>query len=197
MKIGYNNKLISSAQSTIFLGLTICSTISWRMHIAHLPTKLSDACNAIRSIKPLMSHETLLLIYHSLFHTVMSYGIIFWGNSCHSMHIFQIQMRVIRIIRDCGNRDSCGILFKKTKNFTTYVTVYTSPTWFVVYNRDQFLIISEIHNTNTGHSSNFHVPSADLHIYQKRVYCSHIKIFSSLPFNINKFSDSREHLKVL
>jgi len=78
------------------------------MHIAHLPTKLSDACNAFRSIKPLMSHETLLLIYHSLFHIVMSYGIIFWGNSCHSMHIFQIQMRVIRIIRDCGNRDSCG-----------------------------------------------------------------------------------------
>jgi hypothetical protein len=128
----------------------------------------------------------------------MSYGIIFWGNSCHSMHIFQIQKRVIRIIRGCGNRDCCRILFEKTKNFTTYVTAYTSPTLFVVYyNRDKFFIISEIHNTNTGHSSNIHLPLADLHIYQKRVYFSGIKIFNNLSFNINKFSDTRGHLKML
>jgi len=77
MEIGYNNKLIPNAPPIKFLGLTICSTLSWRMHIAHLTTKLSDACNVFKSIKPLMSHETLVLIYHSLFHTVMSYGIIF------------------------------------------------------------------------------------------------------------------------
>jgi len=76
---------------------------------------------------------------------------------------------------------------KKNKNFSTYVTVYISPTSFVVYNRDQLLIISEIHNTNTGHSSNIHLPLADLHIYQKRVYYSGIKIFNSLPFNITNF----------
>ena len=115
MKIGYNNKLIPGAPSTKFLGLTICSVLSWRMHIAHLTTKLSNAYYAFRSIKSLMSHKTLLLIYHSLFHTVMSYRIILWGNSCHSLHIFRIQKRVIRIIRGCGNRECCRILFKKLK----------------------------------------------------------------------------------
>ena len=80
---------------------------------------------------------------------------------------------------------------------TIYVTVYTSPTLFVVYNRDQFFIISEIHNKNTGHSSNIHLPSADLHIYQTRVYYSGINICNSLPLNINKFSYTRGHLKVL
>jgi len=43
MKIGYNIKLIPSATSTKFLGLTVCSMLSWRMHIAHLTTKLSRA----------------------------------------------------------------------------------------------------------------------------------------------------------
>jgi hypothetical protein len=70
MKIGYNSKLISTVLSTKFLVLTINSTFSCRMHIDHFTTKWSTACNVIRSIKPLISHETLLLIYHSLFHTV-------------------------------------------------------------------------------------------------------------------------------
>jgi len=37
------------------------------MHIVHLTTKLSTACYVIRSIKPLMSHKTLLLVYSSPF----------------------------------------------------------------------------------------------------------------------------------
>jgi len=110
MKIGYNNKLISSVLSTTFLELTFDSMLLWRMYVDHLTTKYSTACYVIRSIKPLISHKTLLLIYHSLFHTVRSYGIIFWGNSCHSIQIFQIQKRVIRIIMGCGTRDSCRIL---------------------------------------------------------------------------------------
>jgi len=67
MKIAFNNKLIPSALSTKFLGLSIYGTLSWRIHIGHLTTKLGTACYVIRSIQPLMSHKTLLLIYHSLF----------------------------------------------------------------------------------------------------------------------------------
>ena len=88
MKIGLNNKLMPNALFTKFLGLTIESTLSWRIHIDHPTTKLSTACYISRSMKPRMSHKTLVLNYHSLFHTVMSYGIIFWGNSCHSTQIF-------------------------------------------------------------------------------------------------------------
>ena len=77
MKIGLNNKSVPSALSTKFLELTVRSTLSWKIHIDHLTTKLSTSCYVIRSVKPLMSHKTLLLIYHSLFPTVTSYGIIF------------------------------------------------------------------------------------------------------------------------
>jgi len=98
MKIGYNNKLIPNVLSTKFLGLTTDSTLSWRTHINHLTTKLSTAYYVIRSIKPLTSHKTPLSIYHSLFHTVMSYRIIFWGNSCHSIQSFRMPKTVIRII---------------------------------------------------------------------------------------------------
>jgi hypothetical protein len=67
MKIGYNNKLIPNILSTKFLGLTIDSMLSCRMHIDHLTAKLSTACYVLKSIKPLTSHKTLLVIYHCLF----------------------------------------------------------------------------------------------------------------------------------
>jgi len=85
MKIAFNNKLILNALSAKFLGLTVDGTLSWRMHIDHLTTKLGSTCYVIRSIKPLKSHKTLQVIYHSLSHTGMSYGKIFWGNSYHSI----------------------------------------------------------------------------------------------------------------
>jgi len=101
MKIGQNNKLIPNTLHTKFLGLTIDSTLSWRIHINHLTTKLSTSCNVTRSFKPYVSHKSLLLTYYSLFCTVLSYGIIFWGNSDHSTRIFRMQKRGIRIIMVC------------------------------------------------------------------------------------------------
>ena len=61
-------------------------------------------------------------------------------------------------------------------------------TLFQLNNRDHCLTDSEIHNLNTRHSSILHLPLTNFHIYQRGNSC--IKIFNSLPFNINKTSDN-------
>jgi hypothetical protein len=163
------------------------------MHIDHLTTKLSTACYVIRSIKPLKSHKTLLFFYNSPFCTVMNYGIMFWGNSYHITQIFQMQKRLIKSIMGCRNKESCRI-FQKT--ILLLMSQYTiSLLIFLVNKRIQFLINSEIHNINTWHSSNLHLPSANLRIYQKGVYYSGIKFFNSFPCNIKKCSDNLKVFK--
>jgi hypothetical protein len=58
----------------------------------------------------------LRMVYHSLFHSIMSYGVIFWGNSSQqSFEIFKIQKRVIRTMMGCGYRDSCRKLLMELK----------------------------------------------------------------------------------
>jgi len=42
-----------------------------------------------------MNTNTIIMIYHSLFHAVMTYGIIFWGNSSHSIQVFGMQKKNI------------------------------------------------------------------------------------------------------
>ena len=90
----------------------------------------------------------------------------------------------------CGTRDSCRILFKKLKILPLISQYLLSLFIFVVNKRDQFLINSEIHNINTRHSSNLHLTSANLDIYQNGVYCSGSKVLDSLPFNIKNFSNN-------
>jgi hypothetical protein len=53
------------------------------------------------------------MVYVSIVHSIMSYGIIFWGGSTYTKIIFKIQKRIIRIITNSGSRDSCGNLFRE------------------------------------------------------------------------------------
>jgi hypothetical protein len=60
--------------------------------------KLNKACFVIRSVKAYVTTEILRMLYFSHFHSVMAYGVIFWGNSVSSQNIFKIQKRAIRIM---------------------------------------------------------------------------------------------------
>jgi hypothetical protein len=53
------NRHIFNTLSTMFLGLIINETLSWKCYINQLITKLGSACYAVRIIKDLMSQKTL------------------------------------------------------------------------------------------------------------------------------------------
>jgi hypothetical protein len=66
------------------------------------------------------------------FHSAMSYGIIFWGNSLHSSIIFRIQKKAIRIMEGCGNRVLYRNLFKKLQILPLTLQYMSSLLMFVV-----------------------------------------------------------------
>jgi len=71
------------------------------------------------------------MIYCICFHSIMNYGLIFWGNSSHSVEIFKIQKHIVRIITGCRSRDMCRDL-SETKSSTSSLTIYTITSLFVV-----------------------------------------------------------------
>ena len=93
INICLDNKRISDNSYTKFLGLIVDNKLSWKPHIDHLINKLSTACYVIRSVKPHVNTNAIIMIYHSLFHAVMTYGKIFWGNSSHSTQVFRMQKK--------------------------------------------------------------------------------------------------------
>jgi hypothetical protein len=87
IKIKIENKLIATVQETKFLGLIIDNKLSWKGHINYIIPKLSSACYVMRTVKPNVSFNTLKIIYYSYFHSIMNYGLLFWGSSTDSIKI--------------------------------------------------------------------------------------------------------------
>lgn len=189
------NSIITNTNSTKFLGLTIDSTLSWRDHISCLTSKLTKACYAIRTIKPFVAPNTLRTVYYSYFHSVMSYGVIFWGNSHLSNNIFKIQKRIIRIITNKGKRDSCRNLYKQLQILTLPSQYIFSLLLFVAKHRDLFLSNSEIHNINTRFNYNLHLPTTNLTLVQKGVLYSGSRIYNQLPTYIKDLSTDLKRYK--
>jgi hypothetical protein len=110
--MGEFGRIISSANHIKFLGLTIQNDITWDGHIQVINKKLNTACYMIRNLKQMVSMKTLKSVYFSYFHSVMTYGIMFWGNSPHAEKVFKLQKRAVRIMKGCGPRDSCRKYFR-------------------------------------------------------------------------------------
>lgn len=120
MHIDYGNNQFAKSTNTKFFGLIINSILSWKGHVEWVMPKLGLAYYAVRAVKPHISQETVRVIYFSYFYSVMSYGIIFWGNSPHSVHTFRLQKRVIRISTNSRSRE----IVYETENFAPPVTVH-------------------------------------------------------------------------
>jgi hypothetical protein len=109
-------------------------------------------------------HYVSWIIQDSYFHTVMSYGIIFWGNSAHSNNIFKLQKRIIRIITNSWHSDSCRHLFMKLDILPFYSKYLFSLLIFVIDNFSLFKTNSELYEINTRNINNFHLSQSRLTI---------------------------------
>jgi hypothetical protein len=96
--IGYNNNFISNSTNTNFLGVIIENTLSWEAHIYHLLPKLCLACYDVETVKPFMCQENLKSIYYSYFHSLMTYGIVFWSISTHSTMSFNCRQEELELL---------------------------------------------------------------------------------------------------
>jgi hypothetical protein len=75
---------------------------------------LSRASYAVRPLSHVSNIDPLKLIYFAYFHSLMKYGIIFWGNSSDSKKVFILQKKIVRIIVDTKSQTPCRDLFKKS-----------------------------------------------------------------------------------
>jgi len=166
-QIKYEDKQISIANETKFLGLYINNNLSWKTHIESMKSKLSSACYAVRSVKPYVTTYTLKLVYDSNFHSVMIFSLLFWWNSPYSIKIFRLQKKIIRIMMGCRSRNSCKKLFFNLEILPFPSQYILLLLLFKMRNKNQFLINSEIYHINTRQHANLHQPSINVTKYQK------------------------------
>jgi hypothetical protein len=76
------------------------------------PFFLHKICFGILVVKKVSVLETVLTLYHAYFQSLLSYGLIFWGNSANAKLIFKLQKRAIRALMQVPKTTSCKQYFK-------------------------------------------------------------------------------------
>jgi len=135
------------------------------------------------------------MVYYSYFHSIMSYGIIFWGSFHFNINILRIQKRIIRIMTNGSKRDSCRQLYKQLQILTLPGQYILSLLLFVIKYSEFFPLNSDFHDRNTRYNNNLYPPTTNLKLVQKGVLYSGIKIFNCLPSSITSLSKDPKHFK--
>jgi len=73
----HKTQKIDNICNTKFLGITLDNTLTWKTHIDKIIPKLTAACFAVVAVRFFLYQESLKVIHHSYFHSIMMYGIIF------------------------------------------------------------------------------------------------------------------------
>jgi hypothetical protein len=191
----YNNTTISEVPNTKFLGVQIDNHLNWKCHIDQILPKLSTASFVIRQLFYILDSETLRIAYFSYFHSIVRYGIIFWGNAADSCKVFRLQKRVISIMSGARPRASCIGPFKKLEILPVPCQYILSVMLFIIDNSNQFLTSSEVHGLHTRSKNHLFIPATNLTSIQKGITYSGIKMYNRLPNNILNHRNDRKKFK--
>ena len=84
------NITVTQGARVKLLDITLDDKFNWSSHIEELSHKLASKIFLLRQLRHL-NLETLKASYFSLFDSHISYAIILWGNSSHTIKIFRLQ----------------------------------------------------------------------------------------------------------
>jgi hypothetical protein len=194
INIEHENKMILQTNFLKFWGITIDNTLSWKEHIDTITPKYK-ACYLIRRSKLYLSNDALKWYTMLFFHSVMSYGLIFWGGkSTKSKCVFKLQKRPITITMGARNNGSYREFFKILKILPLFAQYIYSLLMFAVNNRNVFLNNAELYTIKTRNSYNLHPPISHSTKYQKGVHYAGIRIFNHLPTSIKSIANVTKEL---
>ena len=143
MQFLFGSRKIATTRSLEFLGLTIETSLTWKYHVGELTPRLNKACYAFRSIKPFIPLDVLRSTHFLYVHSIISYGITFWGNSSYSEEIFKTQKRIIRIVLNSSKKAFCRHLLKEL-NILPIQSQYITHLWQQCQN-SKLVIFQEKH----------------------------------------------------
>jgi len=189
VEFGYTSAISNS--NVKFLGMTMDSALSWNAHIEVLESKLSKAIYAVRKTAQYVDEEAAVIAYYSLFHSIMTYGLLAWGctSQTNINSIFLLQKKAIRAIAKVSEMNSCKPLFKKYNILTLPSSIILANLLYIKANCHKFQSFSSLHTYNTRHNLNLVVPSHRLELSNK--YALGVRLYNQLPENVKVLNVNR------
>jgi hypothetical protein len=96
----------------------------------------------------------------------------------------------------CRKEVSCRNLFRNLNIISSKSQYILSLIIFIIKNKSQFTVNSDIHNISTRQHTNLHQPTSNLTGYRKGIYYSGIRVYNNLPLHIKQLSDDPKNFEL-
>lgn len=194
----YRDKKLEVVNEFSLLGLIIDTHVNWKSHIKKIKSKISSFVYALSEIKKCTDLKTALATYYAYANAWFSYGIILWGNSTDVSSLFTLQKKLIRILVNIDNRDSCKPHFKNQK-ILTLTGLYILEVCKFVRNYPQYYKKREDIPTtyNLRYRERLMLPSSNLKMHSDATYTMSVKVYNKLPDRIKTEKKHNTFIKIL
>ena len=81
IKIQFLNTSISANDQIKYLGITIDTRLNFEEHIGIVAKKISRSLSVMYKLRDVLPPKALLVLYYSMIHRHLLYGITIWGNT--------------------------------------------------------------------------------------------------------------------
>jgi hypothetical protein len=132
-----------------FLGVWLDKNLKWSIHTQKLANKLCKICFGIRVVRRVTGLETVRTLYYAYFQSLLSYGLIFWGNSVNAKLIFRLQKRAVRAMMQIPKTTSCKQHFKSLHILPLPSLYIYEILVHIKSNLNGFITNSGLHSYNT------------------------------------------------
>lgn len=181
-----DNNRIEEVSDFKSLGIVIDKNLNWKKHIDEICNKLNRFVFALKKVRQTVSFEAALTSYHGYVSSVLSYGLILWGNSVDIDRAFKVQKKCMRAVCNAKFDDSCRPLFKLL-NVLPLPSMYIRDVGLFVHTNPQyFKTRGEVSHryTRARFASQLYKPLCRKYLYERNVFNMCIVIYNSLPADI-------------
>lgn len=194
----FNNSKLETVNEFTLLGLVIDTHINWKSHIQKTHSKISKFSYALREIKKTTNLQTALTTYYAYAYAWLSYGVTLWGNSTDAQTLFTLQKKLIRILVNVEQTDSCKPFFQKHSMLTLPCIYILETCKFVRKHQELYSKREGIQSRYLlRHGSRLNLPSSRLKMHSTSPYVMSIKLYNKLPTMIKKEEKTNIFLKKL
>ena len=141
-----------------FLGIVVDSKLSWEPHIKYITGRLSRVIYLLRNLKSHVSDTYVRTAYFAFFQSIISYGIVLWGNCSHTHEILLLQKKVLRVITNSDKYTHCKSLFIKLKVLTVINLYIYNALLYTKNNLSMQQYRQDIHSYNTRSNRRIDIP---------------------------------------
>jgi hypothetical protein len=191
------DQFIQTKDSVKYLGIHISNNLRWHEHINHISKRLTVVCCLMRRLQNVVDRDVLMKVYYGCFHSVLCYGVIFWGGCSEAHRIFLLQKRIIRIICKAHFIEHCKPLFKQLQVLTLTSVFILESAITVLKFPEVFIRNHQVHQHNTRYKNSVHVNHFRSTLAQSSPHFMASKIYNRLPQEIRNCSDLTKFKKKL